>query len=237
MAGAFDPRRAALALAEAFREGAPIGGLPDGGAPASIEQGWQVAALMLDELGMPAAGLRSLADGTVGPLLDSRLVPSGAMVPAAALPCLSASAAFPLLRPLPPDRQPYAPALLRAAIGPARAAIDLAAWRIAPPPPTPAARIADLGGLGQVVLAPKPGSRGAIAEPDGLKVSLNGAPRREISVRARLVALADAARLAGGLPAGAALVIAELLPPIAAGPGGALALRIVGASRVEVRVV
>lgn len=227
----FLPRRAALALADAWREGTPIGPLPAGHAPRTAAQAWRVVGAMLRELDQPAVGFRALPDGSVGPLLATRLVASGITLPSAALPGLLASAAafFPLARALPPSASPYTLRRVLAALGPGRAAVDLSAWRTLPPPESLPARIADLGGLGMVVLGQ--GARGR-PDPAVLRLSWRDGPPATRDIRPLLLAAAEAARHAGGLPAGAALVAAGLADT----GDGPLACRIVGGGLAQARL-
>jgi len=237
-AARFDPRSAARALLEALRDGEPISALPEGGAPQTTAQGQRVARAVLAELDLPVVGFRARADGLAGPLLAPRLVATGAQVPLAALPGLQASAAclVPLARALPPLSEPYSLRRILAALGPARAAIDLAAWRTRTAPTTAAARLADLCGLGMLVVAGPP--RGAAAADLGaLRVSWNDDPAIVVDVTPQLVAASEAARLAGGLPAGAALVATGLTPTHSPTAGTGLAVRVVGAGKASVTLV
>jgi hypothetical protein len=234
----FDPRSAARALLEALREGEPISALPEGAVPQTATQGWRVARAVLAELDLPVVGFRALADGLAGPLLAPRLVAAGVQVPLAALPGLQASAAclVPLARALPPLSEPYSLRRILAALGPARAAIDLAAWRTSTRPTTAALRIADLCGLGMLVVADPP--RGAASVDLGaLRVSWNDDRAVVVDVTPQLVAAAEAARLAGGLPAGAALVATGLTPTHAPPSGTVLSVRVVGAGKASVTLV
>jgi len=234
----FDPRPAALSLLEAFRDGEPISALPQGAAPTTSAQGWRIARQVIEGLGLPVVGFRALADGTTGPLLAPRLVANGMTIPRAALPGLQASAAcfFPLARALPASAQPYTPRRVLAALGPARAAIDLASWRTQAPPAQAAARIADLAGLGLVVLADRP--RGAArADPRALRVGWAEAQRVTRDAMPQVMAAAEAARLAGGLPEGAALVAVGLTPPLLPPSGAVLAVRVAGAGKASVTLV
>ena len=233
----FDPARAGLALAEAFRDGEPISALPDGAAPRTAAQARRIAAWVVDELGLAAVGFRTLADGTTGPLLEPRLAHSGVSLPRSALPNLSASAAvlFLLAKPLPASATPYTARRVLGALAPGRAAIDLASWRTASVPQGILARGADLAGLGQLVVADA--ARASTApDPAALRIAWNDGPVTSIDASPLLLAAAEAAREAGGLPAGAALVVAGLSAAIAAGPG-VLSCRLVGGGRAEVTLV
>lgn len=238
----FDPRPAVLALLEAFRDGEPVSGLPEGAGPATPAQGRRVAHALVRALDLAVVGFRAVADGpggilTTGPLFETRLAHSGISMPLAALPCLEASAAcfFPLQRALPPVPEPFSLRRVLATIGPARAAIDLASWRTRERPQTVAGRIADLAGLGMVVLGDRP--RGAAAiRPGAARLACDDGPLVELDLTPALLAAAEAARRAGGLPAGAGLVLAGLRPLGVPEPGGILAVRLVGGGKASVRL-
>lgn len=234
----FDPRPAARALAEAWRDGATLPALAEGTAPQSLSQGRRIAQAMLAELDLPAVGFRALASGLAGPLLAPRLARSGSLIPRAALPGLEASAAclFPLCRKLPPLAAPYSLRRVLGALGPARAAIDLAAWRTEAGPRSTAAQLADLCGLGIVVVADPP--RGAAgADPRALRIACDDSSPVILDVTPLLVAAAESARLSGGLPEGAALVAVGLVPAGTPPAGTTLAVRITGAGRASATLV
>lgn len=224
----FDPLPAALALAEAWRTGEFLAALP--ASPGTARQGSAVVAALLAELDLPAVGFRALPDGTTGPLLDSRLFASGTTLPSSALPHATARAAvlFRLARALPASATPYTARRVLGALGTAQAAIDIGAWRTQAEPTTLPARLADLGGLGAVVLASSPRAGATTPDPAALRLAWNGGKLQVLDARPLLLAAAEAARLAGGLPAGAALLAAGLLPPVALAPGQGVSCRIVG---------
>jgi hypothetical protein len=230
----FDPRPAALALLEAFRDGEPISALPEGRAPRTAAQGARIAAAVIEGLGLPVVGFRALADGTTGPLLEPRIVRSGTAVPLSALPGIEPTAAcvFPLVRALPPSAKPYSRRRVISALGPPRAAIDLAAWRTKQRPRRLAEALADLAGLGMVVVADPPRG-GAPADPGALRLIVDGAAPSVVDALPQLLVLAEAARKLGGLPVGAALVAAGLAAMPHPGPAG-LALRLTGGGKVSV---
>jgi 2-keto-4-pentenoate hydratase len=235
----FECRPAAQALAEAMREGTQIAALPQGSVPATAAQGWQVAAAVLDELAQPAVGFRMAADGLIGPLLGPRLLDSAAAVPATALPGLSVTAAVlvPLLHAVPAARRALAWPDVRPLLGRPRPALDLAAWRVQPPPSDAPSRIADLAGLGLVVLGP-PAPRAATPPVfDAVRVAMGLADLVAYDLRPSLVALAEAARRGGGLPAGAALLVAGLSAPLTPRAGASLACRLARLGRAEARLV
>jgi hypothetical protein len=239
MPSGFDPRRAAHALAEALRDGEPIAALPEGAAPATPAQGWQVAAAVLDALGEPAVGFRLAACGTIGPLLRPRLLESPATVPASALPGLAVTAAVlvPLVQPLPTARRPLVWPDLRPLLGRPRPALDLAAWRLRPPPEDQATRIADLAGLGLVVLGP-PAHRAATPPVyDAVRVNLGAVDLVPHDLRPGLLALGESARRAGGLPEGAGLLVTGLSAALTPLAGASLACRLFRLGKAEARLV
>lgn len=233
----FDPAPAAQALAEAWRDGQPISALPEGAAPRTVAQARRIAHAVLEELDLPVVGIRVLAGGgaaaLAGPLLAPRLAASGAVLPAAMLPGGQATAAvlFPLARALPSSATPYTARRVLAALAPPRAAIDLSAWRAAPPPESLPARLADLSGLGHVVLAGP--ARGTPPDPASLRLAWGVGKLAPHDVRDALLAAAEAARAIGGLPAGAALLVAGLSAPEPLAPAASFACRVVGGGLAE----
>lgn len=224
----FNPVPAAQALAEAWRSGEWLPTLP--APPGTPAQGAAVLAALLTELDLPAVGFRALPDGTTGPLLEARLFASGTSFPASALPQATARAAvlFRLARALPAADTPYTARRVLGALGSAQAAIDLAGWRTQAEPTALPARLADMGGLGAVVLATPPRAGANAPDPAALRLAWNGGKLQVLDARPLLLAAAEAARLAGGLPAGAALLAAGLLAPMALAPGQDVSCRIVG---------
>jgi hypothetical protein len=271
MAAGYDPRPAALALAEAWREGAPISALPS--PPRTRVQAERVAFGMLAELDLAAVGFRAVArdDGTIltGPLVESRLLESGVSVPAALHAGQARGALFaPLATALPGGRGAIDWPTLATLLGRPRAALDLAAVRVAGDDAVH--DTADLARLGLIVLsAPR---RNAAADPGALRVVLErGVPATDdrplpdppplrarggaaasapspahsssigqrrvregvpltlkatLDARPLLLAAANAARRAGGLPQGAALCVA--LPLAVPAAGARIACRITG---------
>lgn len=230
MAAAYDPRPAAQALAEAWREGAPISALPS--PPRTRTQAEQVAFAMLAELDLAAVGFRAMArdDGAMitGPLLEARLLQGGVTVPAVLHAGKARAALFaPLAMPLPGGRGALDWAMLAPLLGPMRAALDLGAARVVDDDAVQAT--ADLARLGLIVLGPA--RRNAAVDAGALRVAL-GDHKTTLDARKLLLAAANAARRAGGLPAGAALCAAlPLAMPVA--PGMRLACRITGLGAAE----
>ncbi len=192
-------------LAEAIESGNPLAPLPAELAPATVAQGQEIAALVLEELGLVACGLR-LGPGpqgreVPGPLLEARLLRDGAVLALGALPHARARPGIAglLAAPLEPGASPPRFASLHPAL-------DISASRFAQGAADDACHAADLGGLGLVLLG------AARRPPEGM---VPVALRRNRGRRVRAVPMdamaalgraAGAAREAGGLPAGALLL-------------------------------
>jgi hypothetical protein len=212
---AFDPAGAARWLAEAFETGNSLAPLPEGLAPRDRDAAEAIAAATLDALGIAPCGLRLLrrpgAASLAGPMLEARLLASGATVSLATARHAVATAAVigELAAPLDPAAR-TAPRFAR--LFPA---VDVAAGRFTAEPADDLARIADLAGLGFVVAgkgqALRPGVLEVVLAPKGAR--RRGAP---VDLRAAFAEAAAEARRWGGLPKGALLVVAGLSPPLAA---------------------
>ncbi|WP_376087411.1 hypothetical protein ACE7GA_14010 [Roseomonas sp. CCTCC AB2023176] len=195
--------RVASWIADAFSTGNPLGAVPEDDLPRTRAEGERIAFRVLEELGIPPCGVRVSGAGRgalAGPMVEGRLQPSG--TPLVGLRHSRATAA--LVGVLGASLEPGedGPPVI-AAVHPA---IDVADSRFTVPPAGVAMRVADVGGLGQVVIgdaAPPP--------PDGIIVAGAGGPVR-VEVRLAFAAAAAAARRLGGLPAGAVLVVAGLAP-------------------------
>lgn len=210
------PERVAGWLAEALETGNPLAPLPEGMAPASASDGELVAALVLESLGLAPCGSRVVRGPTgetvAGPILEGRLLPDGAAI---ALATVRHAAAAPgvmgvLAEDLPPEPGGALPAF--SALHPI---LDVSAWRLREPPGSAGLAAADLAGHGFIVAGR--GKRG-VAPPEALPVGIapTGVRRRpeRRDVAAALLAAAEAARRAGGLPRGA--VLAAVLGPAVA---------------------
>ncbi|MDW8443774.1 MAG: hypothetical protein RML45_05290 [Acetobacteraceae bacterium] len=121
-------------------------------------------------------------------------------------------------QPLPPREQPYNRRFVLGRLASLHVGLDLGETRFTRGPPDLPSHLSDLAGLGLVVYG-KPARaewREAIREP--LAVTVAGERgvvwRGEIEAARALIAAADEARLAGGLPAGAVLVVAGLSPAL-----------------------
>lgn len=234
-------RQAAQLVAEAVGDGdAPLV-LPETCRPGTIAAGRRIAALALEELGLVPVGLR-LAPGfdgagmIAGPVIEGRLLRSPAAVPPPGpgrRRCTLALVAQ-LGDALPERASPWRAKDVVARIASLHPAIDLAATRFAEGPPDLPQHVADLAGLGLVVFGPAARARWQEAVLKPLAASVEPAAwKGTLHVGAALVAAAEEARAAGGLPAGAVLVIAGLSPEFADAPATVRITRLGTAERLE----
>lgn len=190
----------ASALAEAWETGTPVGPLAAGYAPASLEAAENVAGEVLEKLGLVPCGIRVTEDGLVGVMLPGRIV-TGTALPLVALPHARASPALlaVLAEPIEPGSTGL-PTLARL-----HPAVDVASSRFRDGPANDWEAAADLAGLGHVAIGKGrsvPLPRRAALERDGVKARTMPA-----DVSAMLARAVHVAREAGGLPAGAVLVL------------------------------
>jgi len=235
-------RQAALLVAEAVGDAdAPLV-LPEACRPTTVAAGRRIAALALEQLGLVSVGLR-LAPGfdgagmIAGPLIEGRLLRSPAAVPPPGpgrRRCTLAVAAQ-LSAALSPRARPWRAREVAARIASLHVAIDLAETRFAEGPPDLPQHVADLAGLGLVVFGPpaRAGWQEAVLKPLAASVGPD-AWRGAVDVGAALVAAAEEACAAGGLPAGALLVVAGLSPAVADAPVTARITRLGTAERLAV---
>lgn len=205
---------AARWLAKAVQTGQPPDPLPSVALPRSMLDGQRIAARVLDILDLPACGLR-LATPTngrhvPGPVLENRILRDGSTVGLAGLPHARATAAVVgVLAEDLPRRGDEMPSF--ATLHPA---IDVGSWRLPEPPSTGALAAADLAGLGVIVTG-----RSKRMVPMRLRISLApaGTWRRgeEVDLEEAMLAVALAARRAGGLPERSMLValLGETMEP------------------------
>lgn len=204
---------AARWIAEAVETGNPLAPLAPEIAPRDLDEGEAVAAAVLAQLELVPCGVRLLrrpaAPALSGPMIEGRLLASGAPVAAGALrnPRVTAAAIGVLAEPLEPeDGAP--PVFSRL-----HPALDISATRFTEAPEDLIALTADLARLGFVVAG-----KGKALPPGGVKVALGPKGSRPRGVETDLAAAfaeaAAAARRWGGLPAGALLVVAGLTPPV-----------------------
>ncbi|WP_144404460.1 hypothetical protein [Belnapia sp. F-4-1] len=219
-------------MAEAFETGNPLAALPGNFVPGSVAEGDELAALMLEELGLATCGIRLALglDGVrlAGPMLEGRLLPDGASLPLAALQHAQVTAALVavLAEALPENGQGF-PAF--ATVHPA---IDVTGSRFRDPPASLGLLAADLGGLGHVAAG-----RGGPLPASSVAVTLAAARRRPrgtaVDLQAALALAVDAARHSGGLPAGAVLVVTGLSPAVVPEAGLSLAASFAGLGRAR----
>lgn len=225
--------RVVLNLADAVENGGPIDPVVSRITPANQDDAEELAGAVLAQLGFAPCGVRlaPAADGSLiaGPQLEARFLDDGAGLSLEIMRHGRASAA--LLGVLGAALEPDAttpPEIT--AIHPA---LDVSASRFTNGPPDRFAEIADLAGLGLLVLGkrrpvPKALSRVALIEGEG-------APKgRPFDVHAAFAAAAAEARRLGGLPAGAVLVVAGLGAPVLALKAGArVTARFTGIGKVS----
>ncbi|HZH45281.1 MAG TPA: hypothetical protein VEY31_01480, partial [Roseococcus sp.] len=211
-------------LAEAWESGSPLAPLPPELAPTDREAGEAMAAALVAALGIPVCGVRMLPGPLVGgrramisaPLLEPRMLRAGTPVALATLrhATLSAGVLGVLAEALgAEEKQPPVFASLHPVL-------DISAWRFRDVPGDAGAAVADLAGLGYVLV----GKRSLMPLPGQAEVRLGQTGSRPRAIQENLGALMDEAaseaRRWGGLPAGAALVVAGLggMMPVQAGP-------------------
>ncbi len=211
MAG-FDASAAARWIAEAVETGNALSALPAEIAPPDITAAAEVAAAVLDALEIPPCGLRLLhrtgAATLAGPMIEGRLIPSGAEVALRSLrhPVVTGALVGVLAEALDPAST-TPPVLARL-----HPALDISATRFGDPPEDARLLTADLARLGLVIVG-----RGKAVPAGTLRAALapKGTRRRgqEIDLASAFLEAATAARAWGGLPAGALLVVAGLTAP------------------------
>lgn len=222
-------RQAAELILEAVQQGGTLPPFPASAAPATPTQGRRVAALVAAGLAVPIVGLRlapapGLGVEAVGPLLQTRLLREPAAVPPleGSRRSVTAAVLVQLAKPLPARERAYGLRDLVRRIGSLHAGLDLAETRFTRGPADLPSHLADLSGLG-LILFGRPARAGwqeRIVRPVTVEASEGGNPlwRGDVDLTAALVRAANHSRLAGGLPAGAVLVVAGLSPPLRDGP-------------------
>lgn len=234
-------REAALLVARAVAIGDEPLAFPESCRPATPAAGRRVAAYALAELGLVPVGLR-LAPGFdgggsfAGPVIESRLLRSPAAVPPprpGRRRCTLAVAAQ-LAAPLPARGRPWRAAELIGRIASLHPALDLAETRFAAAPADAAQHLADLAGLGLILVGPaaRAGWQEAVRTPRPARIE-PAVWRGVVDVAAALQAAAEAARAADGLPAGAVLVAAGLSPELPDAPTTARIARLGAVVRLD----
>lgn len=185
-----------VALAEAWETGIPLAPPPADLLPADLDAAEEMAAEVTEKLGLAVCGVRVTEAGLLGPLPPARIAQAGATLAFGTFPHGRAAPALlcVLAEALEIDGQ-GPPAL--SALHPA---LDLSASRYQQGPVDAAAAVADLLGLGHVVI----GAAGGAELPAAAGLGYAVAP---VELAPLLARAAEATRRAGGLPAGAVLVL------------------------------
>ena len=225
-------KRAVGNLAGAFSTGDPLAPLPAEMAPADRDTADELAGQVLEWLGFAPCGVRlaPAADGSMiaGPMLEARFLDDGARIATEIMRHGRASAALlgVLGAALDPDvnSPPEIVAL--------HPALDVSASRFTQGPADHLAEIADLAGLGLLVLGkrrPMPEAPSRVSLVEG-EATPRGKP---FDLHAAFAAAAAEARRLGGLPAGAVLVVAGLGAPVLTLKAGArITARFTGIGKV-----
>jgi 2-keto-4-pentenoate hydratase len=234
---------AASYLAEAVTSGNTLAPFPPELAPATEAQARRVAGALREQLGLANVGLRlsSPPEGiagpkVAGPLFATRLLHAPAAVPPLHHTVATAALVAQLGKRLPARAKPWTAREVAARLSSLHVAIDISASRYSAGPPDLPCFMADLAGLGAIILGrpARAGWQEAIASPRAAKAADDDgvtAWRGTIDAAAALVEAAEAARAVGDLPEGAVLVAASLSPPL---PLGALTLTVTGLGKVSV---
>jgi len=220
-------------LAEAWETGHPLAPFPTGLAPEDRDAGEAVAAALVARLGIAVCGVR-LAPGPGGgmisaPLLEPRMRRAGMPVTLEGLrhATISAGVLGVLAEPLGAGEPVFA------SLHPA---IDIATWRFAAVPSEVGPAVADLGGLGHVLVGKR--AVGPLPAQAEARIGLGGARPRPIQEQlgALMAEAAAEARRWGGLPAGAALLVAGLGGAVPVLAGQRYAAAVAGVGRINVTI-
>lgn len=208
--------QAARWLLEAWETGNPLAPLPEEMAPRDLAEGEAIAAQLVDSLDIPVAGLRlAPAPGDVwvtAPVLQPRLLRAGTPVSVTAGRHVRLSAG--LLGVLAEELTGAPPVF--SALHPV---LDVASERYTSGAADAAQRVADMGGLGHVLVGKR--FLGPLPEVLSVRIGPTGTRPRafEVKLSPLMDQLAADARRWGPLPAGAVLVVAGLALGRAPQPG------------------
>lgn len=226
-------KRAVGNIGGALQTGDLLAPLPPELMPPDQDTAEELAMQVLEWLGFAPCGVRlaPAADGSMiaGPVLETRFLDDAARLPVEILGHGRASAALlaVLGAALEPD-ETTPPEIV--ALHPA---LDVSASRFIQGPADRLVELADLAGLGMLVLGkrhafPEAPIRVALAEGEARP---RGTP---CDLHAAFAAVAAEARRLGGLPAGAVLVVAGLgAPVLGLKPGARLTARFTGIGKVS----
>jgi 2-keto-4-pentenoate hydratase len=240
-------RTAASCLADAVTSGNTLAPFPPELAPGTEAQARRLAAALRQALGLANVGLRLVSppEGmagpkVAGPVFATRLLHAPVAPPPLHLPVATVALVAQFAKPLPARARAWTAREVIARLASLHVAIDIAASRYTSGPPDLPCFMADLAGLGVVMLGrpARAGWQEAIASPRAAKVEAEDgslAWRGTVDAAAALVEAAEAARAVGELPAGAVLVAASLSPPLPLPQAsGALALGVTGLGKLSV---
>lgn len=229
-------------LAEAISSGQTLAPFPQELTPRTAADARRIATRLARALGVPVVGVRLVPppagiDGPLvaGPVLGPRLLHAPAATPPLHRPSPTAALVAQLGTRLPARAKAWSLRELVARIASLHAAIDIGASRFTAGAPDLPCFMADLAGLGAIVLGrqARAGWQERVATPCAARATAEDgriAWRGTIDAGAALRDAAEAARSIGDLPAGAVLVAAGLSPPL---PPGAVALAVSGLGRAE----
>jgi 2-keto-4-pentenoate hydratase len=241
-------RTAAGYLAEAVTSGNTLAPFPPELAPTTAAQARRLAAALSGELGLATVGVRlvsapaefagdkAAAQKVAGPVFAPRLLHAPVAPPPLHRPVATVALVAQLAKPLPARARAWTAREVAARLASLHPAIDVSASRYTQGPADLPCFMADLAGLGAVILGrpARAGWQEALATPRATKATTEdgaSAWQGSIDVAAALVEVAEAARAVGDLPAGAVLVAASLSPPL---PEGGGTLSITGLGKVAV---
>ena len=206
----------ASALAEAWETGHPVAPLTADYTPTNLDAAEDVAGAVLEKLALVPCGIRVIEEGLVGVMLPGRLG-MGTTLPLAALPHARVAPALVavLAEPITEDGAGL-PAVARL-----HPALDVASSRYQDGPANAFEAAADLAGLGHVVI----GKGRTVDWPTRCVLELDGArgKPRKVDMAALFQRAVQVAREAGGLPAGAVLVLVPACAVAVAEPRAARA--------------
>jgi 2-keto-4-pentenoate hydratase len=226
-------KRAVGNIGGALQTGDLLAPLPAESIPPDRDTAEELAGQVLEWLGFAPCGVRlaPATDGSMitGPMLEARFLDDGARLPVEILRHGRASAALLGVLGAALDPEATTPPDI-AALHPA---LDVSASRFTEGPTDRFVEIADLAGLGMLVLGkrrpmPEAPLRVALVEGDGRP---KGTP---LDLHAAFATAAAEARRLGGLPAGAVLVVAGLGGQVLnLKPGGHITARFTGLGKVS----
>lgn len=229
-------------LAEALTTGNTLAPFPAELAPKTPAEARRIARRLTEAVGVPIVGVRLVPPPSgitgppvAGPVLAPRLLHAPAATPPLNRPRPTAALIVQLAKPLAARARPWSLRELVSRVASLHVAIDIGASRYTSGPADLPSFMADLAGLGVIVLGreARSGWQDALLTLRTARATAADgtvAWRGTIDAKAALLEAAEAARSIGALPAGAVLVAAGLSPVL---PAGALTLSIAGLGKAE----